>query len=179
MHLETISGKVTIRQAETKDSAAFRALRLEALRSHPEAFSADCAFNEAQPMAYWEGRLSALEGEHNKGMIYFAEHEDRLVGMCGVQRGDSPKTRHTAWIWGVYVADKWRGLRVAEHLIERSSNWAGEHGVTSLKLGVATNNSSAIRCYLRCGFTVYGVEPQAINIDGKLIDELLMVRYMP
>jgi RimJ/RimL family protein N-acetyltransferase len=35
---------------------------------------------------------------------------------------------------------------------------------------------AAIRCYNRCGFTVYGVEPQAIRHDGVMYDELLMAR---
>lgn len=159
MQLATPLGLVTLRQSQPPDAEKFRVLRLEALQKHLAAFSADYTFNEAQPMTYWEERLRSLGSQGNKGdkgAIYFADYADRLIGMCGVQRGDSPKTRHTAWIWGVYVSEEWRGLRVADNLIERCAAWAGEQGVTSLKLGVATNNGNAIRCYLRCGFIVYG-----------------------
>lgn len=176
--MESHHPPVTIRPARQSDRDNFRTLRLEALRSHPEAFSADYELNAGRPMSYWEERLTSLESKAEPGMIYFAEYEDRLIGMCGVHRDESPKTRHTGWIWGVYVADEWRGFRVAERLIEQCVGWAQAHGMTSVKLGVATNNASAIRCYLRCGFTVYGVEPQAIYVNEKMIDELLMVRAM-
>jgi RimJ/RimL family protein N-acetyltransferase len=39
---------------------------------------------------------------------------------------------------------------------------------------VVTTNPAAIRCYTRCGFEVYGIEPQAIRYDGKNYNELLM-----
>jgi len=45
-----------------------------------------------------------------------------------------------------------------------------------VKLGVVTTNTPAIRCYARCGFTVYGVEPQVIHYEDVLYDELLMAK---
>ncbi|HWQ84451.1 MAG TPA: GNAT family N-acetyltransferase [Anaerolineales bacterium] len=181
MQLPTPHGLISLRQSQPADAEEFRLLRLEALLNHPEAFSADYHFNVQQPVTYWVGRLRSLESQFDlsaRGTIYFAEHGDHLIGMCGVQRGDSPKTLHTAWIWGVYVSESWRGLRIADALIDQCAQWAAAHAVTSLKLGVATHNTSAIRCYTRCGFTVYGVEPQAIYNEGKMIDELLMVHYL-
>jgi RimJ/RimL family protein N-acetyltransferase len=45
-----------------------------------------------------------------------------------------------------------------------------------VKLGVITTNTPAIRCYARCGFTVYGIDPKVIYYDGVFYDELLMAR---
>jgi L-amino acid N-acyltransferase YncA len=81
-------------------------------------------------------------------------------------------------VWGVYVRAAWRGRRVADRLIEACIEWARPHGVRVAKLAVITSNAAAIRCYLRCGFSVYGVEPQVIHVDGVYHDELLMVRYL-
>jgi ribosomal protein S18 acetylase RimI-like enzyme len=175
MQLETPQGLLTLRQCRSTDVEKYRMLRLEALRSHPEVFSSDYAFNEAQPKAYWVERLSNLGSQ---GMIYFAESAVGLEGMCGVGLGNSPKTAHSGTIWGVYVRPAWRGLRIAERLIEQCAAWATEHGAIVLKLGVVTTNTSAIRCYRRCGFSVYGEEPQAIQVDGRMYAELLMVRYL-
>jgi RimJ/RimL family protein N-acetyltransferase len=44
---------------------------------------------------------------------------------------------------------------------------------------VITPNTPAIRCYARCGFEVYGVEPQAIFYDNVFYDELLMAMKLP
>ena len=175
MQLETGCGLVTIRPAELADAENFRALRLQALRDHPDAFSADYAFNASQPISYWEQRLSAPS---NKGIIFFAESQPALVGMCGVRRGNSPATQHSATVWGVFVRDEWRGLRIAENLIQQCVAWASAHEVSSLRLGVVTTNSSAVRCYRRCGFIVYGVEPQSISVHDRMYDEFLMVRYV-
>lgn len=181
MQFEASNNIVTYRQATIADAEEFRMLRLEALRSHPEVFSSDYAFNEAQPMAYWEDRLKAQGAQgaqREQGMIYFVESPAGLEGMGGVRLGDSPKTAHSGIIWGMYVRPAWRGLRIAEKLIEQCAAWAKEHGATVLKLGVVTTNTSAIRCYQRCGFSVYGEEPQAIQVDGRMYAELLMVRYL-
>lgn len=45
-----------------------------------------------------------------------------------------------------------------------------------LKLGVTTINPAAIRCYSRCGFTVYGIEPKVIFANEAFYDELLMAK---
>jgi RimJ/RimL family protein N-acetyltransferase len=111
-------------------------------------------------------------------MLYFATHEGRLIGMCGVYRGNSPKTQHSAFIVSVYLQMEWRGLGLAEALIEACLTWGRAHGVSIAKLGVATDNIAAIRCYVRCGFQVYGVEPSALYYDGVMYDELLMVRLL-
>jgi RimJ/RimL family protein N-acetyltransferase len=175
MQLDTGRGSVTIRPAELADAENFRALRLQALRDHPDAFSADYAFNASQPITYWEQRLSDLGSQ---GMIFFAESQPGLVGTCGVRRENSPATQHSATVWGVFVLEQWRGLHIAENLIQQCVAWAQANGVSNLRLGVVTTNTSAVRCYRRCGFIVYGVEPQSISVDGRMYDEFLMVRYL-
>jgi RimJ/RimL family protein N-acetyltransferase len=171
--ISTKNGTITIRPAQEADVTSSRDLRLEALRNHPVAFSADYAASKRHPSAYWKSRLHELGAE---GMLYFAIHEGRLIGMCGVYRGDSPKTQHSAFIVSVYTQPEWRGLGIAEALIEACLVWGRAHGVHIAKLGVSTNNIAAIRCYMRCGFTVYGVEPSALYYEGVMYDELLMAR---
>jgi hypothetical protein len=97
--LHTSSGDVDIRPARMDDMPAFRILRLQALRDHPEAFSADYQTHLAADDANW-GRYFDF-GENS--IIYFAFHNNDLVGMTGVRLDTSPKTRHNANIWGVYV----------------------------------------------------------------------------
>ena len=173
--IETPNGPLTLRPALEADAENFRALRLEALRSHPDVFSADYTVNEQQPLEFWQGRLRGLGSE---GMIFFAEHNAALVGMSGIRRGDSPKTRHSAMIWGVYLRPEWRSLHVAEGLLNQCLAWAQTQQVKIVKLAVVSTNAAAIRCYARCGFTVYGIEPQALELDGLLYDELLMSRLV-
>jgi RimJ/RimL family protein N-acetyltransferase len=173
--IDTPLGKITLRAAREGDLAAFRELRLEALQENPASFGSDYAVNKAQPKEFWVGRLN-LEGENGK--FYFATHKDELVGMCGIMLGTSPKTRHNGTIVSVYVKRDWQGQHIARELIELCAGWGREHEVRLLKLAVVANNASAIRCYTGCGFSVYGIDPQAICFEGKYYDELLMVQQL-
>ena len=166
----TSRGTILIREANPADASRYRDLRLEALLDSPTAFSADHQINLRQPMSFWEGRLTS--DEH--GIMFLAEQENALIGMTGIRKGESPKTKHGAYLWGIYVRPAWRGLRIAEALIEICAAWARERQVVILKLGVMANNEPAIRCYTRCGFTVYGTEPRALFYKGQYYDEFLM-----
>lgn len=168
--IPTSRGTVLIREANPNDVARYRELRLEALLDSPTAFSADYQMNLNHPMSFWEGRLTF--DEH--GILFVAEHENTLIGMTGIRKGETPKTKHGAYVWGVYVRPAWRGLHIAEALIQSCAYWARERHVVILKLGVMANNESAIRCYKRCGFTVYGTEPRALFYEGQYYDEFLM-----
>ena len=172
--IETSRGTINIREATPADVVQFRALRLNALQDSPTAFSADHDVNLNLPMSFWEGRVTP--DEHGK--LFFAEYESQLIGMTGIRQGESPKTRHGGYIWGVYVRPEWRGLHIAEIFIEACIEWARMKGIDIVKLGVMTNNTSAIRCYERCGFTTYGTEPRGILYEGKYYDEYLMSRML-
>ncbi|MGA7195128.1 MAG: GNAT family N-acetyltransferase [Anaerolineales bacterium] len=171
--ITTSRGTIIVRQGQESDAQAYRELRLEGLRNHPEAFSADYDINEKRPLTFWVERMRSLGDENT---TYFAIHENDLIGTCGIYRGDSPKTQHSGTIVGVYVRSEWRGLRIADELVAACVEWAKRHEIKIIKLGVTTTNTSAIRCYARCGFTTYGIEPQAIYTNSTMYDELLMAR---
>lgn len=175
--ITTPAGLVTIRPVAARDAILLWELRLEGLAKHPEAFGADYESAAAEAADFWAQRIENYARE-NTGVIYVAAVENQLVGLTGIVVSSRPKLRHNANIWGVYVRAEWRGFHIAEALIEACIAWAKAQGAVVVKLGVATNNPSAIRCYVRCGFSVYGVDPKAIYYNGVFIDELLMVREL-
>jgi RimJ/RimL family protein N-acetyltransferase len=172
--MDTPNGRLQIREAAMSDLSAFKQLRLQALRDHPVAFTADYEAHAQADDDFWRNYLE-FEGI---GTMQLAVHGHDLAGMTGLGLGHSPKTRHSAVIWGVYVRPEWRGHHVAETLIDACLRWGQAHGVTIAKLGVAQVNEPAIRCYQRCGFVAYGVEPKAVLHEGVFYDELLMSRSL-
>jgi RimJ/RimL family protein N-acetyltransferase len=173
--INTPRGAVSLRPTRIEDAAAYRALRLEGLRAHPEVFGADYETSAARPIEYWQERMQiGAGGEH--GVTYVAEAGGELIGMTALVRHNLPKTRHAGSIFGVYSHPDWRGTGVADALLEACVGYAHQLGMRLVQLGVVTTNASAIRLYLRCGFTVYGVEPESIQHDGVYYDELLMAR---
>jgi RimJ/RimL family protein N-acetyltransferase len=173
--ITTPRGAVIIRSATEEDASAYRDLRLEALRNHPVAFSADYQVNLAKPMTYWIERLQVNRAD-SAIMTYFAVHDQKLIGTSSIVCTTSPKERHSATIVGMYVQPDWRGFHIAEELVTACIDWARTREAKIVKLGVTTTNTAAIRCYARCGFRVYGIEPQSLYHDGVFYDELLMAR---
>lgn len=175
--LTTPRGALLLRPTREGDAPAYRDLRLEGLRLHPEAFGADYASSAAQPPEHWEERVrqGALG---DKGVTYVAEVEGSLVGMMTLVRFPEAKVRHSGSIVGVYITAAWRGCGVADALMEACLAHGRALGMRVVRLGVATSNTPAIGLYLRHGFAVYGVERESILVDGKIVDELLMVRFL-
>ncbi len=173
--VSTSKGSITIRSANQSDAEALFELRLEALAAHPEAFAADVEITRGRGVDAWK-KLIIQDANDQSGTIIIATVGDEFIGMTGIGRGHWPKTQHTAIIWGVYVNHKWRGLRIAEAMLEECITWAHEHGIIVAKLGVVTTNQAAIRCYQRAGFAVYGTEPKSNYVDGEYYDEYLMAR---
>jgi RimJ/RimL family protein N-acetyltransferase len=115
-----------------------------------------------------------LTAHTDESTIFLAEADNQLIGMTGIARGNTPKTRHSATVWGVYVRPEWRGLRIAEELIHACLDWARTRKIVAARLGVTTTNTSAIRCYERCGFQITGSEPRALYYDGQYYDFYMM-----
>jgi ribosomal protein S18 acetylase RimI-like enzyme len=172
--LQTPKGTVILRDASLADAERYRELRLFALKESPTSFSADYELNASHPKSFWKGRLKP--DEH--AIIIFAEYESQLVGVTGIRKGDSPKTKHSAGIWGVYVRPEWRGLHIAEGLMDMCFEWAILREVKIVKVGVMSTNESAIRLYERIGFTVYGTEPLALYHAGNYYDGLMMFHLL-
>ncbi|HEU5100819.1 MAG TPA: GNAT family protein [Roseiflexaceae bacterium] len=175
--IHTPRGDVTIRPTRENDAPAYRALRLQALLAHPEAFGMDYETSAGQPIEHWQERMrSGAGGPH--GVTYVAEAAGGLAGMTVLSRNDLPKTRHAGSIFGVYTHPDWRRTGVADALLEACADYASMLGMRLIRLGVVTTNAGAIRLYHRCGFRVYSVEPEAIQNDGVYYDELMMVRRL-
>ena len=172
-NISTPHGIITLRQAVETDAMAFRELRLEALQNNPLAFSSDFSANANQPDQFWLERMQNLG---DKEAIILAEQDNSPLGMSGIQKGYSLKTQHSGMIWGVFVKPAWRGAGIAQYLVEACIEWGKNHAVTVVKLGVAATNIPAIRCYARCGFAIYGIEPQAKIYESAMVDEILMAR---
>ena len=89
--------------------------------------------------------------------------------MTGIYREEQVKLRHIANVWGVYVRPENRGQGAATRLIQACIAWAGERDLKVIKLAVVTTNSAAIRCYIRAGFRVYGVEAEGVATRRRVL----------
>jgi RimJ/RimL family protein N-acetyltransferase len=166
---------ITIRPVRLADVEALRDLRIEALRRHPIAFTADFAEAESRTSDAWRDLVAKSTGDGTPDVIMVADAAERgLAGMTGVFVPPQPKLAHAGIVWGVYVCEDFRRRRLGERLVRAAIDWARKRGLVTLRLSAVQGNGAARRCYERCGFVEYGVEPMAVKWDGKFYDETLM-----
>lgn len=184
-----------IRRLTPEDAAAFLALRVKGLRESPAAFLSCPEEEAARPIEEIAARLAddglgavfaaglkaadsdagdvkrdAAQGDAAEGEI------ETLIGLTGVRREDRPRTRHKAWIWGVYVDPAHRGRGVGRQLVTAALDFAFQTlEVRQVNLGVNVANPAAIRLYETLGFETFGLEKAFMLIDGQPHDELHMV----
>lgn len=160
----------TVRKLDAQDFEALKALRLEALRLHPEAFSSDLERDAAFTDEQWRTRLAP-------GRTFGAWIGHVLVGMVAWIPGDSRKTAHTAQIGGMYVRAEARGTGAASALLNAAMRDASAHA-EQLTLDVNADNIRAVRFYERHGFRTVGRIPHSMRVEGRLYDELVMWRVL-
>lgn len=96
-----------------------------------------------------------------------------LGGMAAYVPNMRKKTRHKATMVAVYVAPPLRGSGVGRKLVERIVDHAAAQRVI-LQCSVAADNRPARGLYLALGFQPYGLEKDALLIDGRFFDEELL-----
>ena len=147
-------------------------MRLQGLRESPAAFGASHAEERDMPLQAVVERMQS-EGSHTYGAF---TDEGQLVGVVGLYRERRPKTRHKAYVWGMYVAPEFRRHGIGRALLEAVVARARKvQGVRQVNLTVTAGNDAACRLYAACGFERFGLEKEALWVDGTPYDTEYMV----
>ncbi|VIO75757.1 GNAT family N-acetyltransferase [Bradyrhizobium ivorense] len=161
-----IAVPIDIRRLRAADGALYRDIRLEALRSSPEAFASAFEAESVHPVAWFAERLerASVLGAFNGG---------DLAGIVGLVIGEGPKRQHKGMLVGMYVRAAARRARVGRRLVDAALQLAAQ-SVELVQLGVTKGNAPALRLYRSVGFVEYGLERHALKVDGRYHDEILM-----
>ncbi|TXH89053.1 MAG: GNAT family N-acetyltransferase [Rhodoferax sp.] len=164
-----------IRALASVDATAYRALRLEMLALHPDAFTSDADEEAQRPLAWTEQRLAtAPDKPHDLWLGAF--DGEALVGCVGLSGRYRAKERHNATVVGMMVHPRARGQGLGERLLEALLARARAlPTLTQIDLTVTQGNDNAQQLYERAGFTVFGVHPAAIQVGGRYYAKVLMV----
>lgn len=163
-----------IRQLHLRDAKAYFALRLEALKTNPEAFGSSYEEEKDYPISRTENRLT-----DSSAYVFGAFAENHLIGVLTLMKDGKQKMNHRGHLYAAYVTPLHRGKGVGKQLVQIAINKAMElHDIEQLYLEVVTNNIAAKELYDSLGFETYGIDRKALKISGKYYDEALMVLYL-
>jgi ribosomal protein S18 acetylase RimI-like enzyme len=165
---------MVIRRLGPDDAVAYQELRLLALSESPTAFGS--SYDEERTRAIAETR-SQLAFDDRR-ILLGALLANRLVGMARLDREDSVKEGHRASLRSMYVRAEHRRTGVGRALVRAQLDVADAMpGLRQVTLTVTATNQAAIAMYESCGFTSYGVAPEALCVSGEYYDEVHMVRH--
>jgi GNAT superfamily N-acetyltransferase len=138
---------VFVREISAGDWELMRDVRLAALAEAPDAFGSTYAREAAFGEPQWRGRIS----DRSVTFFGYTDPVEPPAGLAGVYVEDGMADLVSMWVRPGY-----RGLGVAEALVEAAASWAKQHDFRSLWLWVTEPNGAARRLYERCGFTATG-----------------------
>jgi len=159
---------MVLRPLIATDAEAYQALRLRALREHPEAFAP--ALEEEQQSSL-ETVARRLEQSSSERYILGAFEGEKLIGILSFRRWEGLKIRHRASIGVMYVPPELRGRGVGRALLEEAIDRARAFtGVEDLILAVTVGNERARSLYLQAGFNPVAIDPRYIKVGEQYCD---------
>jgi ribosomal protein S18 acetylase RimI-like enzyme len=156
---------VTIGQLAPDLWQQYKALRLEALQTDPQAFGGSYVEEVVFSEALWQERICNM---------WFAMIDGQPVGMVGLLPGPMLSTRHKAMIISMWVKPSFRGQGIAKALMQEIQRIAPAQGFIKLFLDVTTTQTAAVKLYTSVGFQKVGLQQKEVFINGQYLDQYLM-----
>ena len=170
---------MNVRRLGPDDAKAFCRLRAAGLRESPGAFGAspdeDVSADLEKARALLQPELEdAVFGAFDSSSSSSSSFTP-LIGVVGLHRATHAKALHHGSVWGMYVAPEARGRGAAAGLLEKLIAHAETlAGLDWLQLGVGSDNGAARAVYEGFGFRGWGVERDALRVNGEPVHELHM-----
>lgn len=166
------SGAFQLWQLTPDRAEEWRAIRLEALETAPEAFGSSLDDWALRPLEDFAARLANCE------MWAAGPEPGRPQAVASWESDISPAEPDLGWVMSVYVAPEARGKGLGDAIFARLARNAARAGMTRLGLHVGQQNTAAQMLYERAGFLPTGGPPM-LNERGFWEIEMRMMLQRP
>jgi GNAT superfamily N-acetyltransferase len=158
---------VEVRQLGDMDAEAFSALRRLVTADNPVPMGLTLEEKLNRPIQGFRDQLSVPAP--NAAFGVFVEGQLRA---CAALAWTSrfPSSMHKALLWGCFVEPGFRERGLGRQVVSRALDHARQNSVRRVNLTVFLPNRTAVTLYSSLGFQSYGLEPEAVCIDGNYHD---------
>lgn len=164
--------QVTVRRIAAEDGPLLRRVRLAAIADSPGAFTSTLAQVAAHSARHWEAAAD-LNASGASQATFFAEAGGEVVGMLGAYvLGGGVVT-----LVGLWSGPGYRGVGVADALLDRLTEWAIRSGAVRLRLWVVERTEHSRHFYEGRGFRFTG-QTMPYELDSS-IRQIEMTRDLP
>jgi len=129
------------------------------------------AMLEAPPIEEFRGFVQNIISRGYPQFVALSVGE--VVGWCDVLPQTWPIYAHTG-VLGMALLPPLRGQGVGQRLIARTLEAARAYGLSRVELTVREDNKIAIALYKKFGFEIEGLKRNALKIDGRYENLVLM-----
>ena len=162
-----------IRRLIAADAHGYWETRNRGLKEFPDAFTTSIEEGLATSPLTLAKRFGG--GDSDDFFLGAFATDGTLSGCAGFQRKSRQKSRHIGTLIGVYVAPEFRGSGAGKKLLLALIDEVRQlHGMEQLNLSVTHSNASARQLYLTAGFVPFGIEKNALKVDGVYYDKEYM-----
>ena len=161
---------VKIKILNVDESNDFRTIRLSALEKSPEMFGSTYIAEVEKPLVFFKNCLSS-------STVFGAYYKNKIIGLATLTQENGIKFSHKASISSVFIEPEFQQKGVASILLSAIIEYSEKY-VEQILLTVADDNKPAIHLYKKFGFETYGIETQAMKVNGQYTDEILMKRFI-
>lgn len=160
-----------MRYITADDAEAFSTLRREVIQENPVPMG--LTFEEELTRKLDDFRAQLAFSHPNVMFGSFIEGE--LVATAAIgYTSKFPSSRHKMVMWGVFTSPRYRRRGLSRQVVEAAIQQAFSNSVRRVNLQVYVPNDPAIALYKAIGFVEYGIEPDAVYINGQYHDGVHM-----
>ena len=106
---------ISYRKLMPPDAKAYRAIRLESLKAHPESFGSTFEEQQKLPKLMFE---TAIEAPVDERFVMGAFDQAELIGICGFVPANDQQLQNTGTLIQMYVRAAYSGRKIGLNLVK-------------------------------------------------------------